>query len=85
MNKRVTKICFHSIVSKWYFGMIGNSYFSVPNPCAMNPCLHNGACIDASNSKDKGILMADRNDYKCFCTPGYRGKNCEGVYVEDVL
>ena len=24
--------------------------------------------------------MADRHDYKCFCTPGYRGKNCEGKF-----
>jgi len=60
-------------------------YILVPNPCADSPCLHNGACIDESSSKEKGILMADRHDYKCFCTPGYRGKNCEGEMTKTKL
>lgn len=52
-----------------------------PNPCISSPCLHNSACIDESNSKEKGVLMVDRNDYKCFCSQGYRGKVCNGKTV----
>ena len=32
--------------------------------CYPNPCLNNGTCID------------EVDDYKCFCVPGFVGKNC---------
>ena len=52
--------------------------FAVYNPCQSSPCLHNGLCVDSSNSRSKGIILIEHTDYKCFCPQGYRGKNCEG-------
>ncbi|XP_066931947.1 fibropellin-1-like isoform X2 [Clytia hemisphaerica] len=73
--------CRHGVDGKLFSCECPHGFLGIrcelPNPCANSPCLHNGACIDESSSKEKGILMADRHDYKCFCTPGYRGKNCE--------
>eukprot|EP00794_Sanderia_malayensis_P011731 gene11731-12951_t len=47
------------------------------NPCQSAPCQHNGVCVDNSNSRQKGIILIEHTDYKCFCPLGYRGKNCE--------
>lgn len=35
-------------------------------PCAQNPCLNNGTCVDQNS-----------DSYKCICPSFYVGKSCE--------
>lgn len=38
--------------------------FSDIDECTAQPCQNNGTCIDLIN------------DYQCYCTDGFNGKNC---------
>ncbi|KAI0987893.1 hypothetical protein GJ496_001354 [Pomphorhynchus laevis] len=47
---------------------VNNKPREVKPGCEQYPCLSGGQCVSDSDSSDK---------YKCICTPGYYGKNCE--------
>ena len=39
------------------------------NPCASNPCMNNGSCVDLANQ------------YSCSCPAGFSGTRCETGWV----
>ena len=42
--------------------------FLVEKKCEPNPCQNSGICRE----------LIEEEDYKCECTRGFRGKDCEG-------
>ena len=50
----------------WLYATSYNLVSSTQNPCSSNPCGNGSTCV-AKRVDD---------DYKCTCTPGFKGKNC---------
>ena len=44
-------------------------FFQEENKCHPNPCRNGGICTEANGA------------YICTCMEGYKGVNCEGIYV----
>ncbi|XP_067047323.1 uromodulin-like isoform X1 [Acropora muricata] len=42
-------------------------HFSIATPCSTWPCTNKGKCLP----------LYKENHYKCLCTKGFKGKNCE--------
>ena len=51
------------------------SWTAPKSACHSSPCLHGGTCLDSSNTAD---VAFNANGYKCLCTAGFIGMNCEG-------
>ena len=45
------------------------------NECLDNPCLNGGSCLNKDNTER----------YKCQCTAGFSGANCELMQEEQIL
>ena len=45
------------------------------NECLDNPCLNGGSCMNKDNTER----------YKCACTAGFSGANCELMQEEQIL
>ncbi|XP_071945103.1 uncharacterized protein [Antedon mediterranea] len=56
---------------------------SVIGPCDLNPCQHEGRCLELQPAEEKSVAssfsfsFSYTEEYSCLCKPGYSGKNCE--------
>lgn len=64
-----------------YYCYLFYLFFTVSkSACVSNPCVNGGTCVDATNNDGsllEGVVFTNHLQYKCVCSKGYAGENCE--------